>query len=193
MPTYNSWESATEAAEKFESGIFLSLKDDGSKVIGVFVGEPFAREVHWVDNKYVDCAGSDCKCCRDGERKSLRVSINFYDMTDKTVKIWEFGASIFKDIVKVKKKYGLEGQAYEIERHGKPKDPKTTYSILPEGGKLSKEEVDVINAVPLHDPQDLAGVSQHLTAVDGLVALLPVVIRKPHGIAIQSAVRGQFP
>ena len=37
----------------------------------------------------------------------------------------------FKDLVRVREKYGLEKWAFEIQRHGAAKDPKTTYSILP--------------------------------------------------------------
>ena len=60
----------------------------------------------------------------------------------------------FKDLVRVREKYGLEKWAFEIQRHGAAKDPKTTYSILPEH-QLSAEQQKAFHALPQHDLEKL--------------------------------------
>lgn len=53
--------------------------------------------------------------------------------------------------------YGLEKWAFEVQRHGAAKDPKTTYSILPER-QLTAEERKSFQAVELLDlPKLYAG------------------------------------
>jgi hypothetical protein len=94
----------------------------------VFLGEPYPREVSFVDGKYVPVR-------REGEggrgKVSLRVALNVALYDSKEVKVLEQGVMFFKDLVRVREKYGLEKWAFEIQRHGAAKDPKTTYSILP--------------------------------------------------------------
>ncbi|MCA9588115.1 MAG: hypothetical protein KC657_22485, partial [Myxococcales bacterium] len=65
-------------------------------------------------------------------------------------KVLEQGVMFFKDLVRVREKYGLEKWAFEIQRHGAAKDPKTTYSILPEH-QLSVEQQKAFQALPQHD------------------------------------------
>ena len=46
----NSWEHAEGMADKHSgsgSGLFVRLANHGDSVTGAFVGEPYAREVHW--------------------------------------------------------------------------------------------------------------------------------------------------
>lgn len=66
------------------------------------------------------------------------------------MKVLEQGVMFFKDLVRVREKYGLEKWAFEIQRHGAAKDPKTTYSILPEH-QLSGEQQKAFHALPQHD------------------------------------------
>jgi hypothetical protein len=60
----------------------------------------------------------------------------------------------FKDLVRVRDKYGLDKWAFEIQRHGAAKDPKTTYSILPEH-QLTPEQQGAYQALAQHDLQRL--------------------------------------
>lgn len=125
----NAWENAKQLAEKHVAagGIFVRLQNDGDKVVGVFCGEPYAKEVYWDGQKYIDTPpeGSALK-------PSLRVSLNFYVPADGAMKIIEGGTAWFKDVLEVKEKYGLEKWSFEIKRRGKKGDPKTKYSILPD-------------------------------------------------------------
>jgi hypothetical protein len=56
----------------------------------------------------------------------------------------------FRDLVHVRSKYGLENWAFELKRNGAAKDPKTTYSILPER-QLTDEERRAFAELALHD------------------------------------------
>lgn len=149
----NSWEKSKDLADRHSEGAgpWLRLANDGDKAVGVFLGDPFPREVHFVE-RYVTCAGASCPHCGDGKRPSLRVAINFH--TGKELRVFEMGTVTFKDLLKVRDKYGLDKWSFEIERHGESGDPKTTYSILPEE-RLSEKQLAEIKKLELHDLQKL--------------------------------------
>ncbi|MGN6108372.1 MAG: hypothetical protein ACTHU0_24915 [Kofleriaceae bacterium] len=84
-----------------------------------------------------------------GNRSSLRVAINVALLETKEVKVLEQGVTFFKDLVRIRQKYGLEKWAFEIERHGAAKDPKTTYSILPEQ-QLTEAQIAELQALKRH-------------------------------------------
>jgi hypothetical protein len=129
----NAWDKAQEMAEQHSSSLFVRLTNDGDKVIGVFLGDPYPREVVWTGEKYVDGGSPEAeKHVKQGKSASLRIAINFYVPADKGVKVYEMGAGTFKTLIKLREKYGLDQWSFEIERHGKPGDTKTVYSILPE-------------------------------------------------------------
>ena len=128
----NAWESAKSLAEKHanQGGIFIRLAADGDKIVGAFCSEPFAREVIWLENRY-ELFDAD-NPAHVGKRASLRVMLNFFVPAEDAMKVVEGGTMWFKDVLKVRDKYGLDKWLFEIERHGDAGDPKTTYSILPE-------------------------------------------------------------
>lgn len=148
----NTWNAAKELSDKHENtnGIFVRLANNGDKVVGALCGEPHAREVHWTGERYEDCSGDGCSTCTGGKKPSLRVALNLFTLPERSMKIIEGGAVWFKDVLKVRDKYGVENWSFEIERHGEAKDPKTTYSILPEE-KLTDELKRVIAEAKLHD------------------------------------------
>ncbi len=128
-----AWEEVTERAEQQaeQGGLFVKLKNDGDKVVGAFVGDPFARDKHWVDNSSVECEGEGCPHC-EKKRPSMKISLNFYVPEENAMKIIEGGVKWFKGVVKVREKYGFDNWLFEIERHGEAGSTKTSYSILPE-------------------------------------------------------------
>jgi hypothetical protein len=129
----NAWERARQMAERHSNSTFVRLANDGDKVVGVFIGEPLAREVVWTGEKYLDVEHPDAeKYLKKGRSASLRVAMNLYTPAEKAVKVYEMGAVVFKDVLKLRDKYGLDTWAFEIERHGGKGDNKTSYSILPE-------------------------------------------------------------
>jgi hypothetical protein len=116
------------------ASLFVRLQDDGDKVVGAFVGQPHAREVHWTGTKYDECAGSSCAHCRSGARPSFRVLFNLYvdDNGDAPMRVIEGGTTFFAAVLAMRERCGLDGWFFEVQRVGRAKDPKTTYAIRPE-------------------------------------------------------------
>ena len=156
----NGWDHAQGLADKHTgsgSGLFVRLANNGDKIVGAFVGEPYAREVHWGGERYEECTGDGCSFCGEGKRPSLRVSMNFFVPSEGDLKIIEGGVTWFKDLLKVRDKYGLGKWLFEIERHGEAGDPKTTYTILPEE-RLTDAQLKEIDGLRLHDlPKVVSG------------------------------------
>lgn len=148
MSVQHSWDHAARLADKHtnQGGIFIRLAAKGDKVVGVFCGEPFAREVVWTGERYETFDPA----VHTDKRPSLRVMINFFVPAENEMKVIEGGTVWFKDVLKVRDKYGLDKWAFEIERHGEAGDPKTTYSILPEE-KIDDALRGRIQAVELHE------------------------------------------
>jgi len=145
-----AWDMATSMADKHANsgGIFVRLAANGDKIIGAFCGEPYAREVIWTGERYEQF--DENNTAHQGKRPSLRVMLNFYVPAEGAMKVIEGGTVWFKDLLKVRDKYGLDKWLFEIERHGDAGDPKTTYSILPEE-KLDDEMRARIAAAEPHD------------------------------------------
>ncbi len=145
-----AWEMATTMADKHANsgGIFVRLAGNGDKIVGAFCGEPYAREVIWTGERYEQF--DENNSAHQGKRPSLRVMLNFYVPAEGAMKVIEGGTVWFKDVLKVRDKYGLDKWLFEIERHGDAGDPKTTYSILPEE-KLDDEMRARIAAAEAHD------------------------------------------
>lgn len=165
----NGWDQAKGLADKHSgsgSGLFVRLANDRDKVVGVFVGDPYARETHWTGERYEVCTGEGCSICAEGKRPNLRVSMNFYVPAERDLKIIEGGVTWFKDLLKARDKYGLDKWLFEIERHGAAGDPKTSYTILPEE-KLTPEQTKEIDALRLHDlPKVVSGGSDNFDSYD---------------------------
>ena len=73
---------------------------------------------------------------------------------DEELKVLEQGVTFFKDLVRICDKYGLDKWAFEVTRHGAAKDPKTTYSILPEH-QLTPEQLKEFQSLKLQDLEKL--------------------------------------
>jgi len=150
----DAWSKAKGMADQHGgSALFVRLANDGDKVVGIFLGEPYPREVVWTGERYVDADAPEAKATLDeGRKPSLRVAINLYVPAEKAVKIWEMGTVVFKDLLKLREKYGLEKWSFEIERHGASGDPKTTYSLLPEQ-RIDDDDKKELASLKLHDLQ----------------------------------------
>ena len=151
----DAWDKASGMADKHanQGGIYVRLANDRDSIIGVFCGEPFAREVVWTGEQYE--AYDEGNPDHASLRASLRVMLNFFVPADGMMKVIEGGTKWFKDVLKVRKKYGVEKWCFEVERHGEAGNPKTTYSILPEE-KLDDEMRARLAAADLHDLKALA-------------------------------------
>jgi hypothetical protein len=149
-----TWDKAKETADSYKSGgMFLRLADDGEKFVGAFVGEPCVRELFY-DEKTKTYEKYSPAHKEAGKKPSAKFSINVYQPAKKGEKgaepracrIFEMSAITFKDLLKVKEKYGLDKWMFEVSREGKKGSSKTTYHILPEE-KLSAEEREEIEAL----------------------------------------------
>ena len=149
----NAWDRATEMADRHANsdGIFIRLANNGDKVVGAFCGEPFPREVIWNGERYEEYDPD----AHTGKKPSLRVMLNFFVPAEGAMKVIEGGTVWFKDVVKLRNKYGLDRWLFEIERHGEAGDPKTKYTILPEE-KLSEAQLEEIASAELYDLAALA-------------------------------------
>ena len=150
----NSWDRARSLADQHtnQGGIFVRLTSNGDKIVGAFCGEPHAREVIWTGDRYE--VFDEGNSAHQGKRPSLRVMLNFFVPAESAMKVIEGGTVWFKDVLKVRDKYGLDRWLFEIERHGESGDPKTTYSILPE----EKIDDEMRARVAAAEPHDLAAI-----------------------------------
>jgi hypothetical protein len=143
----DNWERAEQFSHRESSSQWLKLANDGDRAVVVFVGEPHPREV-------VFDAGGYHTFTPEHEARGLkptfRFPINVAVLPNFEVKVLEVGASLMRDVLRVKKKYSLETWAYEVVRRGAAKDPKTTYDLLPEQ-QLTAEEQRRVGALKLLD------------------------------------------
>jgi len=151
----SAWDRAKTLSDKHanQGGMFVRLQNDGDKIVGAFCGEPYAREVVWTGERY---EAYDPKSPTQSDKKpSLRVMLNFFVPAEGAMKVIEGSTTWFKDVLKVRDKYGLEKWLFEIERHGESGNPKTQYSILPDE-KITDEVRAKIAAAQVHDLEKLA-------------------------------------
>lgn len=76
---------------------FLKL-NDGDSVTGVFVGDPCEFRQHFVDGKSEVCDGNDCVHCQNGQKSSFRFRVNFIDVKDFAVYIFEQGKTTYQSL-----------------------------------------------------------------------------------------------
>jgi len=151
------WDDTDKRAkESAGSGIFVKLEDDGDKIVGAFLGDPFPQELFWNQgkNKYEPYTEAHAKA---KEKMTLRVSLNVLVTLENgeaqktpAVKILEMNATTFRSVNKCRKRYGFDRTYFEIERNGKKKDPNTTYTVLPDD-PIDAEELKKLKELKLHD------------------------------------------
>lgn len=88
--------------------------------------------------RYVSCKRNydepldACPFCEHGLPVRPVMMLSMYDHEDGKVKIWERGKTFIKKMQALFNRYpDLENHVFEIERHGKKGDNKTTYDIYP--------------------------------------------------------------
>jgi hypothetical protein len=108
------WEQTEEMAKKHDadSSTWLKLANDQDTAVVVFVGDPYPREVSFIDGKYVP---ADDAVRAAGHKVSLRVAYNVVLPETGEMKVLEQGVMFFKDLVQVREKYGLEKWARRRE------------------------------------------------------------------------------
>ncbi|MCG8419847.1 MAG: hypothetical protein MJE77_18080 [Proteobacteria bacterium] len=139
------WNTLAERADELSDSIFVKL-EKGDKIVGVFLGDPHPKEVVWTGEIYVDANSAEGRALtKRGKKPTFRAAINIFVPDEEAVKIFEMSAPTFRDMFKLRQKYGLAGWAFEIEKQTKSK-----YTILPEK-QLSDEQKRRVAALELHD------------------------------------------
>ncbi len=153
MTTKSNWDVTEEMVKRRDrdSGLWMKLTNDGDKETFVFLGEPSPREGCFNEGRFVPF---DDAMKAQGLKSTLRIAINVAIYNTREIKIFEFGVTVFKDLVRLREKFGLDKWAFEMQRHGAAKDPKTTYSILPDH-QLTVEEIKEFKTLKLHDLEEL--------------------------------------
>lgn len=153
MAPTSMWDRTEEMAKRHDQGgsTWLKLADDGDKEVVVFLGEPYPREVVFLDGKYEPFTE---ELQAKGHKASLRVAVNVALFETKEVKVLEQGVVFFKQLLQIRSKRKLDEWAFEVERHGAARDKNTTYTLLPEH-KLTPEQQAEFQALPLHDLEKL--------------------------------------
>ena len=108
-------------------------------------------QVNGVD-RYVNClrkAGDpidNCPLCAGGNKPTLRLFLQLYDVNDGKLKIWDRGKSFATTLESISRRVNpLYATQFEVERNGAPGSTKTSYALYP----IQSPEVKVdINNLP---------------------------------------------
>lgn len=159
-----------EEAERYSTGgngEWFQLKNDGDVARVQFMYDNYdeiqtitAHRVKVGDKeRYVDCLRphydspiDDCPFCAAGiPAKPVRF-ILMYQHDDGKVKIWERGKQFLTKLQGLFNRYNpLSEYVFEIERHGKPGDQKTTYDVYP------MDRVDPVDLTDVEIPELMGG------------------------------------
>jgi hypothetical protein len=145
MARISGIDSIKEVMDKYSSSSadFFILKEDGEQARVRFNHEDDKDldiyVVHKVTlggkDRYVECLGSEgkpCPLCNGGHRPQVRIFLTLWDNRDGKMKIWDRGKTEIANIIGLVTRYGkLNSREFDIERHGKKGDTKTTYQIFP--------------------------------------------------------------
>lgn len=122
---------------------FFSLKDDGDTATVRFIHKDDKDLdiyiVHKVKlagrDRYVYCPTSEdkpCPLCKAGLRPAVRIFLTLEDDRDGKRKLWDRGKTEIGNILGLISRYGdLSSRKFDIVRHGKKGDSKTTYQFFP--------------------------------------------------------------
>jgi len=152
-------DAAKKMAEEHEAasaGKFIKLADDGDKVVVAFIGEPYAREVVWIEDaegKRKPEEYNESKHDKKRDKPRMLVSWNVYDFEQEKVRVYEQGVTFFRTWLQADEKYGRTKWAFEIKRNGAKGSTKTTYSVFPER-ELKADEIAALEKLDLYNLED---------------------------------------
>jgi hypothetical protein len=112
------------------SGVFVRLVNDGDSVVGVFCGDPYLREVVWNNGRYEDYEPDNSVHNGPSIHRAFRALMNIFVLPDERMLVMEGSRRWFRELLRVREEYDLQGWAFEVTRHGEPGDKKTKYSVV---------------------------------------------------------------
>ena len=153
----NGWDTVADQAKRHSesAGVFVQLKGDGDKATGVFCGEPYARECAWVEGEGYQPFDASTHT----GRPTLRVAINFFDLVEGRMKVFDGSSQWFRAIVAVREKFPLDQWSVEVKRQGAARDTKTSYTVLP-NAQIDPMLRAQIAGCRLHDLESVTRVEQ---------------------------------
>lgn len=102
-----------------------------------------------------------CPLCQQGFPTKVVRFIVMYQHDDNKVKIWERGKQFTDKIQSLMNRYSpLQNYVFEIERHGAPRDQKTTYEVF------VMDQVQAYDLSQIEKPQILGGLVIDATPED---------------------------
>jgi len=155
------WETtADKVDENASGGKFVKLEDDEDLIVCAFLGAPLARELFF-DKKQETYVPFTEEHAKRKDRMTLRIAFNVYvikegngedvnEVANPEVRILEVSSQTYKSVMKMRKKYGFEKYYFEVQRHGKKRDTKTTYSITPDED-IEADDLEAIKGLDLFD------------------------------------------
>lgn len=160
------WEDTEKRAEEVGGdSIFVRLANDKDTIVVAFVGDPEARELFWnqKEKKYEPYTAEHAK---KKETITLRVLLNVVivkqgndtklkDVDPPQVKVLEVNSATYRQVMKVRAKYGFEKCFFEICRNGEKGDTKTTYSVMSDE-PMTDEDRAALAELELHDLEKVA-------------------------------------
>jgi hypothetical protein len=149
------WDAGIELEKKMalSDGIWMKLADDGAEATLAFIGDPFFREMFWEESRMVEFTPEHEA---NGDRPSLRMSINVLNKATNKVQIFEQGVTFLRLLKKMKDRYHTAGSKllgerwFTVQRDGAKGSQKTTYNIFP-GDPLTKAELDRAMSMRIYD------------------------------------------
>ncbi len=123
---------AVSAAAKRASSMFLRLQNDGDKTEIILAQRPLSYLAHVVTDpgtrrpKKLRCTEVCCERCRRGEKLRAIHLLDVIEVTDLARRIYEVTEATFSALRAAAKRYTVDKTVYEIVRHGKPGDTRTT-------------------------------------------------------------------
>jgi hypothetical protein len=135
---------------------WLKLREDGDRAVVAFLGTPHPREVCFQDGRYVPFT-DELKTA--GHNSSLRVALNVVEPETGELRVFEMSGMFYSSLFELLQKRPADKWVFEVQRHGAPRSPKTTYTVIPER-ELTDEERTSFSQLRLVDLAALYGDDQ---------------------------------
>ena len=155
-----AWDSAIDRAAKnipicANQDPLFTLAHDGDEVTLVILGDPYSYEMTYDEGRHHTKLYTIEPKPR-GSKFVVRIAINVAVYSTKTVMVLDSSPPLFKEIIAVRNKYGLDKWAFVVSRrYGTPDQTlamHTSYSALPEHQLTDAERAEFVS-LPLHNLQ----------------------------------------
>ena len=141
------WKDAKDLLSTHRCDRSLLWLEDNEVVIGAFCGDPFAREVYYVDGR---TRQPTPELASAFGMPKFRVLMNFYMIPFGIMKVMQSGANWFKAVLRVRDRFGLGTHFYRMHRENPNVEEHAKWSILYESA-IPAETAERIHAAKLYD------------------------------------------